>query len=93
MFYFPSSALICPCVTNHQVQTDHKDSDEREVCVVEVSVNGSSFTTVGSVQAGVPVLLELNGSVFRQPVPLTGHLLFFKASNSTELLLSVTGKG
>uniref|UniRef100_A0A672MXJ6 D-3-phosphoglycerate dehydrogenase n=1 Tax=Sinocyclocheilus grahami TaxID=75366 RepID=A0A672MXJ6_SINGR len=61
------------------------------VCVLEVSVNGSSYTAVGSVQAGVPVLLELNGSVFRQPVPLTGHLLFFKASNSTELLLSVTG--
>ncbi|KTG38860.1 hypothetical protein cypCar_00036436 [Cyprinus carpio] len=85
------NALPLAAETGITVQTDHKDSDEREVCVVEVSVNGSSFTTVGSVQAGVPVLLELNGSVFRQPVPLTGHLLFFKASNSTELLLSVTG--
>lgn len=73
------------------MQTDHKDN-ECEVCVLEVSVNGSSYKAVGSVQAGVPVLLELNGSVFRQPVPLTGHLLFFKAANSTELLLSVTGK-
>uniref|UniRef100_A0A8C1TSX1 D-3-phosphoglycerate dehydrogenase n=1 Tax=Cyprinus carpio TaxID=7962 RepID=A0A8C1TSX1_CYPCA len=85
------NALPLAAETGITVQTDHKDSDEREVCVVEVSVNGSSYTTVGSVQAGVPVLLELNGSVFRQPVPLTGHLLFFKASNSTELLLSVTG--
>uniref|UniRef100_A0A8C2HVW1 D-3-phosphoglycerate dehydrogenase n=1 Tax=Cyprinus carpio TaxID=7962 RepID=A0A8C2HVW1_CYPCA len=85
------NALPLAAETGITVQTDHKDSDEREVCVVEVSVNGSSFTTVGSVQAGVPVLLELNGSVFRQPVPLTGHLLFFKASNSTKLLLSVTG--
>lgn len=56
-------------------------------------MNGSSCKAVGSVQAGVPVLLELNGSVFRQPVPLGGHLLFFKAATSTELLLSITGKG
>ncbi|XP_016104629.1 D-3-phosphoglycerate dehydrogenase [Sinocyclocheilus grahami] len=85
------NALPLAAETGITVQTDHKDSNEREVCVLEVSVNGSSYTAVGSVQAGVPVLLELNGSVFRQPVPLTGHLLFFKASNSTELLLSVTG--
>ncbi|XP_051998848.1 D-3-phosphoglycerate dehydrogenase-like [Xyrauchen texanus] len=73
------------------VKTDHKRSHEREACVVEVFMNGSSYKAVGSVQAGVPVLLELNGSVFRQPVPLTGHLLLFKAAASTELLLSVTG--
>lgn len=75
------------------MKTDHNDSNDREACVVEVSVNGSSCKAVGSVQAGVPVLLELNGSVFRQPVPLSGHLLFFKAASSTELLLSITGKG
>uniref|UniRef100_A0A672JVY9 Phosphoglycerate dehydrogenase n=1 Tax=Sinocyclocheilus grahami TaxID=75366 RepID=A0A672JVY9_SINGR len=56
---------------------DHKDN-ECEACVLEVSVNSRSYKAVGSVQAGVPVLLELNGNVFRQPVPLTGHLLFFK---------------
>uniref|UniRef100_A0A672JW68 phosphoglycerate dehydrogenase n=1 Tax=Sinocyclocheilus grahami TaxID=75366 RepID=A0A672JW68_SINGR len=59
------------------VQMDHKDN-ECEACVLEVSVNSRSYKAVGSVQAGVPVLLELNGNVFRQPVPLTGHLLFFK---------------
>lgn len=58
---------------------------------MEVSVNGSRYKAVGSVQAGVPVLLELNGSVFRQPVPLTGHLLFFRANCSTEFLSSITG--
>lgn len=73
------------------VKTAHEESGAREACVVEVSMNGSSYKAVGSVQAGVPVLLEFNGSVFRQPVPLTGHLLFFKATTSTELLLSVTG--
>uniref|UniRef100_A0A8C2DPB3 Phosphoglycerate dehydrogenase n=1 Tax=Cyprinus carpio TaxID=7962 RepID=A0A8C2DPB3_CYPCA len=84
------NALPLAAETGITVQTDHKDN-EREACVLEVSVNGRSYKAVGSVQAGLAVLLELNGSVFRQPVPLTGHLLFFKATNSTELLLSVTG--
>uniref|UniRef100_A0A9J8AAP4 D-3-phosphoglycerate dehydrogenase n=1 Tax=Cyprinus carpio carpio TaxID=630221 RepID=A0A9J8AAP4_CYPCA len=84
------NALPLAAETGITVQTDHKDN-EREACVLEVSVNGRSYKAVGLVQAGLPVLLELNGSVFRQPVPLTGHLLFFKATNSTELLLSVTG--
>lgn len=60
--------------------------------MVEVSINSIRFKAVGSVQTGVPVLLELNESVFRQPVPLSGHLIFFKATTSSELLLSVTGK-
>uniref|UniRef100_A0A8C1V6J7 D-3-phosphoglycerate dehydrogenase n=1 Tax=Cyprinus carpio TaxID=7962 RepID=A0A8C1V6J7_CYPCA len=84
------NALPLAAETGITVQTDHKDN-EHEACVLEVSVNGRSYKAVGSVQAGLAVLLELNGSVFRQPVPLTGHLLFFKATNSTELLLSVTG--
>ncbi|XP_026126992.1 D-3-phosphoglycerate dehydrogenase-like [Carassius auratus] len=83
------NALPLAAETGITVQTEHK-GNECEACVLEVSVNGSSYKAVGSVQAGLPVLLELNGSVFRQPVPLTGHLLFFKAANSTELLLSVT---
>lgn len=79
-------------MTYLQVKTSHEESGAGEACAVEVSVNGSSYKAVGSVQAGVPVLSELNGCVFRQPVPLSGHLVFFKAMNSTQLLLSVTGK-
>uniref|UniRef100_A0A673WGP9 D-3-phosphoglycerate dehydrogenase n=1 Tax=Salmo trutta TaxID=8032 RepID=A0A673WGP9_SALTR len=56
-----------------------------------ISVNGCSYRATGSVQGGVPVLLELNHSVFRQPVSLTGNLLFFKAVASPPLLPSVTG--
>lgn len=92
MVYYPSSTPNLSVSKNPQVKTDHNDSNGREACVVEVSVNGSSYKAVGSVQTGVPVLLELNGSVFRQPIPLSGHLLFFKAATSTDLLLSVTGK-
>uniref|UniRef100_A0A3B4WFT1 phosphoglycerate dehydrogenase n=1 Tax=Seriola lalandi dorsalis TaxID=1841481 RepID=A0A3B4WFT1_SERLL len=61
------------------------------VCRVEIVANGCSYKARGSVQGGVPVLLELNDSVFRQPVSLTGNLLFFKASASPQLLSSVAG--
>ncbi|KAM9343785.1 D-3-phosphoglycerate dehydrogenase [Pholidichthys leucotaenia] len=61
------------------------------VCKVEILANGCSFKAVGSVQGSVPVLLELSNSVFRQPVTLTGNLLFFKAPASPQLLPSVAG--
>ncbi|KAM4559054.1 D-3-phosphoglycerate dehydrogenase [Odontesthes bonariensis] len=60
-------------------------------CKVEIVANGCSFKAIGSVQGGVPVLLELSDSVFRQPVSLTGKLLFFKASAGPQLLSSVAG--
>lgn len=62
------------------------------VCKVEVMAGGCSYKASGSVQGGVPVLLELSDSVFRQPVSLTGNLLFFKASANPQLLSSVAGK-
>ncbi|KAF1382536.1 hypothetical protein PFLUV_G00144800 [Perca fluviatilis] len=61
------------------------------VCKVEIVANGSSYKASGSVQGGVPVLLELSDSVFKQPVSLTGNLLFFKASASPQLLSSLAG--
>ncbi|KAM9710511.1 D-3-phosphoglycerate dehydrogenase [Menidia menidia] len=61
------------------------------VCEVEIGANGCSFKASGSVQGGVPVLLELGDSVFRQPVSLTGKLLLFKAPASPQLLSSVAG--
>ncbi|KAI4873055.1 hypothetical protein NFI96_025481 [Prochilodus magdalenae] len=74
------------------IKKSHSDvNGANAACVVEVSVNGSIYKALGSVQAEVPVLLELNGSVFRQPVPLSGNLLFFKAAASPQLLPSLTG--
>ncbi|KAM7407470.1 hypothetical protein PAMA_003276 [Pampus argenteus] len=61
------------------------------VCQVELTAGGCSYKASGSVQGGVPVLLELSDSVFRQPVSLTGNLLFLKASASPQLLSSVAG--
>ncbi|XP_042350863.1 D-3-phosphoglycerate dehydrogenase [Plectropomus leopardus] len=75
------------------VNQTHCDSEGAAsgVCKVQVEANGCSYKAVGSVQGGVPVLLELSDSVFRQPVSLTGNLLFFKASASPQLLSSVAG--
>uniref|UniRef100_A0A8C7KJE2 phosphoglycerate dehydrogenase n=1 Tax=Oncorhynchus kisutch TaxID=8019 RepID=A0A8C7KJE2_ONCKI len=73
------------------VTRNHSEGLTQGACEVEISVNGSSYRATGSVQGGVPVLLELNRSVFRQPVSLTGNLLFFKAVASPPLLPSVTG--
>lgn len=59
---------------------------------MEITAGGCSYKASGSVQGGVPVLLELSDSVFRQPVSLAGNLLFFKASANPQLLSSVAGK-
>lgn len=76
-----------------QIKKGHSEGNEtKATCMLEASVNGSVHKAAGTVQAAVPVLLELNGSVFRQPVPLSGNLLFFRAVISPQLLPSVTGK-
>lgn len=59
---------------------------------VEIVASGSSCKASGLVQGGVPVLLELSDSVFRQPVSLAGNLLFFKAAADPQLLSSLAGK-
>lgn len=77
-----------------QVNQSHCDSAEAAagVCNVEIAANGGSFKASGSVQGGVPVLLELSDSTFRQPISLRGNLLFLQASANPQLLSSVAGK-
>ncbi|XP_036397084.1 D-3-phosphoglycerate dehydrogenase-like [Megalops cyprinoides] len=73
---------------------NHGDAGQglsERACVVEMSVNGSCYRATGTVQGEVPVLLELNGRVFRQPVSLSGNLLLFRASATPQLLPDVTG--
>ncbi|XP_037542366.1 D-3-phosphoglycerate dehydrogenase [Nematolebias whitei] len=78
--------------TGIMVKQTHCDSDGAAgVCKVEIATNGRSFKASGSVQGGVPVLLELSDSVFRQPISLRGNLLFFQASGNPQLLSSVAG--
>ncbi|XP_062287151.1 D-3-phosphoglycerate dehydrogenase [Scomber scombrus] len=73
------------------VNQTHCDGAAGGVCKVEITASGCSYKASGSVQGGVPVLLELSNSMFRQPVALSGNLLFFKASASPQILPSVAG--
>ncbi|XP_028249554.1 D-3-phosphoglycerate dehydrogenase [Parambassis ranga] len=78
--------------TGITVNQTHCASDGADgVCKVEIVANGCSYKAMGAVQGGMPVLLELSDSVFRQPISLTGKLLFFKAPAAAQLLSSVAG--
>ncbi|XP_030614121.1 D-3-phosphoglycerate dehydrogenase [Archocentrus centrarchus] len=87
------SALSLAKETGITMNQAHCASDgaTEEVCKVEIVANGCSYKASGSVQGGVPVLLELCDSVFRQPISLTGNLLFFKAPANPQLLSSLAG--
>uniref|UniRef100_A0A7M4FSJ2 D-3-phosphoglycerate dehydrogenase n=1 Tax=Crocodylus porosus TaxID=8502 RepID=A0A7M4FSJ2_CROPO len=64
--------------------------------LLEVTLLGSPYRAVGSVQGSTPVLQELNGATFKQLVPLAGTLLIYraKASNPSTLsaLIELLGK-
>lgn len=77
-----------------QINQSHCPADGAAsgVCKVEIVAGGCGYAAEGAVQGGVPVLLKLNNSVYRQPVCLAGHLLVFKASANPQLLSSVAGK-
>lgn len=81
------------CEPTLQVNQSHCEAEGAVgVCHVEVVTSSCIYKAGGAVQGGMPVLLELCGSVFRQPVSLAGSLLFFKAPANPQLLSSVAGK-
>lgn len=94
--------MCCACLHHEkitfslagQINQSHcvADGAAGGVCKVEIVAGGCSYEAGGAVQGGVPVLLKLNNSVYRQPVSLAGHLLVFKASANPQLLSSVAGK-
>uniref|UniRef100_A0A8D0L1C5 D-3-phosphoglycerate dehydrogenase n=1 Tax=Sphenodon punctatus TaxID=8508 RepID=A0A8D0L1C5_SPHPU len=64
---------------------------------LQITAQGTPYKITGSVQGKTPVLQEINGAIFKQPVPLSGSLLIFrsKASNPSVLptVIGVLGKG
>uniref|UniRef100_A0A670IGR3 Phosphoglycerate dehydrogenase n=1 Tax=Podarcis muralis TaxID=64176 RepID=A0A670IGR3_PODMU len=59
-------------------------SDE---ALLQLSAQESPYVLVGSVEGSTPVLHELSGAVFKQHVPLSGTLLFYRAKPSDASLL------
>lgn len=78
-----------------QVNKKHSDGAPamgQTACVIDLSISGTSFKATGSVQGEIPVLVELAGSRFWQPVPLSGNLLFLKAASTPLLLSEIAGE-
>ncbi|XP_043931432.1 D-3-phosphoglycerate dehydrogenase [Protopterus annectens] len=71
--------------------TEHKDTvnEQDGKSTACITVVASSHLICGSVHGGVPVLLGLNGSAFKQPVSLSGNLLLYKALVDSSTLTSV----
>ncbi|XP_048886509.1 D-3-phosphoglycerate dehydrogenase [Brienomyrus brachyistius] len=77
-----------------KVNKKHSDGTpamSQTACVIDLSISGTSFKATGSVHGEIPVLVELAGSRFWQPVPLSGNLLFLKAASTPLLLPEITG--
>ncbi|NXA34106.1 SERA dehydrogenase, partial [Eudromia elegans] len=47
--------------------------------LLQVALQGTPHRAAGSVQGSTPVLRELNGASFKQPVPLCGPVLIYRA--------------
>ncbi|KFQ38809.1 D-3-phosphoglycerate dehydrogenase, partial [Mesitornis unicolor] len=60
--------------------------------LVQVSLQGTPHRVVGTVQGSTPVLRELNGATFKQPAPVAGPILIYRAKASEPSMLpTLTG--
>ncbi|NWW27207.1 SERA dehydrogenase, partial [Falcunculus frontatus] len=60
--------------------------------LVQVSLQGTPHRVMGTVQGSTPVLREINGATFKQPAPLSGPLLIYRAKASDpSALATLTG--
>ncbi|KAM9378934.1 D-3-phosphoglycerate dehydrogenase [Phaethornis superciliosus] len=64
--------------------------------VLQVALQGTSHQVLGTVQGSTPVLQEVNGATFKQPAPLAGPILIYRAEASEPstlpLLAGLLGK-
>ncbi|XP_050568371.1 D-3-phosphoglycerate dehydrogenase isoform X3 [Cygnus atratus] len=50
--------------------------------LLQVSLQGTPLRVAGTLQGSTPVLRELGGATFKQPAPLAGHVLIYRAKAS-----------
>ncbi|NXY51296.1 SERA dehydrogenase, partial [Ceuthmochares aereus] len=64
--------------------------------LLQLSLQGTPHRVAGTVQGSTPVLRELNGATFKQPVPLAGPILIYRAKatepNALPTLAGLLGK-
>ncbi|KAM4654778.1 D-3-phosphoglycerate dehydrogenase isoform 1-T1 [Amazona ochrocephala] len=74
-----------------QVATTHRDvapEPDSSAGLLQVSLQGTPHQIAGTVQGSTPVLRELNGATFKQPAPLAGPILIYRAKASELSALS-----
>ncbi|KFZ47357.1 D-3-phosphoglycerate dehydrogenase, partial [Antrostomus carolinensis] len=60
--------------------------------LLQVALQGTPHRAAGTVQGSTPVLREINGATFKQPAPLDGPVLIYRAKASEpSALLALTG--
>ncbi|NXN19924.1 SERA dehydrogenase, partial [Indicator maculatus] len=79
------NALLLAQEAGLKVTTTHGDmapEPNNSVGLLQVSLQGTSHRAAGSVQGSTPVLQEINGATFKQPAPLQGPILIYRAKAS-----------
>ncbi|NWS33926.1 SERA dehydrogenase, partial [Polioptila caerulea] len=78
-----------------QVTGTHSDvapEPDSSTGLVQVSLQGTPHQVTGTVQGSTPVLRQINGATFKQPAPLSGPVLIYRAkAPDTSALATLAG--
>ncbi|NXJ84767.1 SERA dehydrogenase, partial [Trogon melanurus] len=79
------NALLLAQEAGLKVTTTHGDiasETDGSAGLLQVSLQGTPHRVAGTVQGSTPVLQELNGATFKQPAPLAGPVVIYRAKAS-----------
>ncbi|NXL58653.1 SERA dehydrogenase, partial [Chordeiles acutipennis] len=89
------NALLLAQEAGLKVATTHSDmasEPDGSTGLLQVALQGTPHRAAGTVQGSTPVLQEINGATFKQPAPLDGPVLIYRAKASEpSALLALTG--
>ncbi|NWQ97081.1 SERA dehydrogenase, partial [Burhinus bistriatus] len=79
------NALLLAQEAGLKVTTTHSDvapEPDSSTGLLQVALQGTPHRATGMVQGSTPVLRELSGATFKQPAPLAGPVLIYRAKAS-----------
>ncbi|NXS50469.1 SERA dehydrogenase, partial [Balaeniceps rex] len=79
------NALLLAQEAGLKVTTTHSDMASEpngSAGLLQVALEGTPHRATGTMQGSTPVLWELNGATFKQPAPLAGPILIYRAKAS-----------
>ncbi|KAM6262311.1 D-3-phosphoglycerate dehydrogenase [Porphyrio hochstetteri] len=86
------NALLLAQEAGLKVTTTHDDvvpEPDGSTGLLQVALQGSLHRAAGMVQGSTPVLREISGATFKQPAPLAGPVLIYRAKASEPSVLPV----